>query len=55
MGRRGALDAARQTDRTSAPISIAAFSASRSFRKRDVAHGKEGLNLAIFIGYPWEL
>ena len=21
----------------------------------DVAHGKEGFNVAIFIGYPWEL
>jgi len=21
----------------------------------DIAHGKEGFNTAIFIGYPWEL
>jgi hypothetical protein len=21
----------------------------------DVAYGREGFNLAVFIGYPWEL
>jgi len=50
MGRGRAGNAARQADRAAAPLT-----ASGVVLRGDVARGKEGFNLAIFIGYPWEL
>ncbi len=45
----------RNNMRDSYGTGLRIVTASGVVLRGDVAHGKEGLNLAIFIGYPWEL
>jgi len=51
---RGDLDE-RKNMRDSYGTGLRIVTASGVVLRGDVAHGKEGLNFAVFIGYPWEL
>jgi hypothetical protein len=46
---------ARKNMRDSYGTGLRIVTASGVVLRGDVAHGREGFNLAIFIGYPWEL
>jgi hypothetical protein len=46
---------ARKSMRDSYGTGLRIVTASGVVLRGDVAHGKEGFNVAIFIGYPWEL
>ena len=46
---------ARKNMRESYGTGLRIVTASGVVLRGDVAHGKEGFNVAIFIGYPWEL
>ena len=46
---------ARENMRDSYGTGLRIVTASGVVLRGDVAHGKEGFNLAVFIGYPWEL